>query len=387
MKFYTLDRIQELDCDYNFIVSGRGPGKSTAIVNMLIDSFAKDGSEFVRIGRYDWECSRILMGMWFNEVNVTHMHNLLESHVTYQAGKWLAEDDNDPDIQRVMGHLVTLNNQDTFKSASYDRVTNIVFEEFALLREQEYMVGEVEAFLSALSTIVRRRQNVKVWFIGNTLSKYNPYYEWLGIDIDRMGIKPGDCRKFRCAGYGGHGSTVAFEFADMAESDYMELSALMRVGGNVTATTGVYDVDESVKLFKERVDGLPDSAFVRVFPSVRGIYLGHGEFCDALVTKRPMFDDMRLIVLRSKDVTYNEAFQSVWLNLSDVYNPSYVPAGINELQKPIKCTNPYTLYANTTDFRQFQIMDYSSVHAYQTDEMRWKWTNFRDMYGYEKGRV
>lgn len=383
MRFYTLDRIQELDCDYNFIVSGRGPGKSTAIVNMLIDSFAKDGSEFVRIGRYDWECSRILMGMWFNEVNMTHMHNLLESHVTYQAGKWLAEDDNDPEIQRVMGHLVTLNNQDTFKSASYDRVTNIVFEEFALLREQEYMVGEVEAFLSALSTIVRRRQDVKVWFIGNTLSKYNPYYEWLGINIDRMGIKPGDCRKFRCAGYGGHGSTVAFEFADMAESDYMELSPLMRVGGNVTATTGVYDVDESVKLYKERVEGMPDSDFRPVFPTVAGLYLGNGKFCDALISRQPKYDDMRLTVLKSKVVTYNDAIGKRWLNLSGVYNPTYIPNGIKELEKPIRCSNPYTLYANTTEFRQFQIGDMATVHAFEDDEMRYKWINFRDQYGYD----
>lgn len=386
MRYYSLDRILELDCDYNFIVSGRGPGKSTAMCNRLTDC-KRNGEEFVRIARYDWECSKVLMSNWFNEVNVEHMHEAIGCHPTYNAGLWYAEQDEDDSMSTVFGHLVTLNNQDTFKSASFDRVTNVVYEEFAMLNERDYMVGEVDAFLSALSTIVRRRQNVKVWFIGNTLSKHNPFYDYFGIDIDRMGIRPGDCRKFRCAGFNGHGATVGFEFADMAESDYMELSPLMRVGGNVTATTGVYDIPESVRLFKERVQGMPDSDFRKVFPGVDGVYMGHGEFADALVSKRPKFDDMPLVVLRRKEAGYESVLRGRWLNLSGAYNPDYTLGGIDELTRHISCVNPYSLYANTADFHRFQIQDWSSVHAFETDEYEYKWRNFVDQWGYEKGRV
>ena len=386
MRYYSLDRILGLDCDYNFIVSGRGPGKSTAVCNMLIDAF-KRGEEFVRIARYDWECSRVLMGAWFNEVNVRHMHDTVGCVPTYNAGLWYAQDEEDDSIQRVFGHLVTLNNQDTFKSAAYDRVTNVVYEEFAMLNDRDYMVGEVDAFLSALSTIVRRRQNVKVWFIGNTLSKHNPFYDWLGIDIDRMGIRPGDCRKFRCAGFNGHGATVGFEFADMAEADYMELSPLMRVGGNVTATTGVYDIPESVRLFRERVQGMPESDFSKLIPSVDGVYMGHGEFVDAVVSKQPKFDDMHLVVLRRKEAPYEALVRGRWLNLSGAYNPDYTLGGIEELTKHLVCVNPLSMYANTADFRRFQIADWSSVHAFEADEYEFKWRNFVDQWEYEKGRV
>jgi hypothetical protein len=387
MRYYSLDRIAALDCDYNFIVSGRGPGKSTAIVNRLTDDFADRGGEFVRIARYDWECSRVLMSSWFNEVNACRMHERLGCHSAYNAGLWYAESDEDPSVSTVMGHLVTLNNQDTIKSASFDRVTNVVYEEFAMLSDRDYMVGEVDAFLSALSTIVRRRQDVKVWFIGNTLSKHNPYFEYFGIDIDRMGIRPGDCRAFRCAGYGGHGATVAIEFANMAESDYMELSPLMRVGGNVTATTGVYDIPETVAAYRTRVEGVPDSDFLPLLPGLSGVYMGHGEFASARWSKRPLYDDMHLVALGTLHPGYGEVMHGRWLNLSGVYNPVYAPEGMQELARNLDCVNPYTMYANTADYRRFQIQDWSSVHAFETDEYEFKWRNFVDQWGYEKGRV
>lgn len=383
MKYYTLDEIESKDCDYNFIFSGRGPGKSTAMVNKLIDAFCDGGEEFVRIARYDWETSRVLMASWFNEVNRRHLEEKLGSGYTvkFNKGQWLLCDEEDN--YNVIGHLVTLNNQDTFKSASFDRVTNIVYEEFAMLREQDYMVGEVDAFLSACSTIVRRRQNVKCWFIGNTLSKHNPFFEFFGIDIDRLGIKPGDCRAFRSSGFNGHGATVAVQFAKMVESDFMELSPLMRVGGNVTATTGIYDEPESVRDFKKRCFGIPESEFSRLIPSVDGAYMGKGLFCSLSVSKRPRYDDMRLIRLADVPYTYEGVLEKRWLNLSGVFNPIVSIDGYELTERQLKCVNPRTLFADLTEFNKFRLLDRRCVHAFERDEYRFKWQNFVDKWGYE----
>lgn len=387
MRFYDLQPLWDTHCDYNFVISGRGPGKSTAMVNKLIDEFADHGAEFVRIARYDWETSRTLMNQWFNEVNRERMHEKLGAHPSFESLQWLARSDDDDKYAQVMGHLVTLNNQDTVKSAAYDRVENVVFEEFSLLRERDYMQGEVEAFLSALSTIARRRQNVRVWFIGNTLSKHNPFFDFFGIDIDRMNIKPGEIRRFRCAGFGGHGATVAIQFAEMAEADYMELSPLMRLGGNVTATSGLYEIDPSVSEFDKRTAGLFPASFSKLLPTVAGAYLGGGEFCETLVTKRPRFDDMRLIVLRRIDPTLVRVGKETWLNLSGSFNPEWHIEGLEMSSRTLKCVSPLTLFADEKAMRRFQEMDAKCVHAYETDDMRWRWRNFVDMYGYERGAV
>ena len=138
MKYYSLDRILAKNCDYNFIFSGRGPGKSTAMVNHLIDEFFQNDAEFVRIGRYDWEVSRTLMSNWFNTVNYRKLidyTNNDEVLVKFEGGQWRLYED--AKHYRTMGYMVTLNNQDVFKSVSYDGVTNIVYEEFAMLNQRD----------------------------------------------------------------------------------------------------------------------------------------------------------------------------------------------------------------------------------------------------------
>lgn len=384
MKWYTLDRILEKGCDYNFIVSGRGPGKSTAVVNHLIDAFAKDKSQFVRISRYDWEISARLMTAWFNEVNVGHLHELVNDkvNVIYKSGVWYLEDEKG--ARTSMGFSMSLNNQDIFKSSSYDRVTNIVVEEFAMMDERNYIKGEIELFLSAVSTIVRNRQNVKVWFIGNTLTKHNPYFDFFGIDIDRLGITPGTIRTFRCAGFSGMGATVAFEYANMSHEDISEISPLMRIGGNITATSGLYAIQPSVAEYKSRTESLLDEDYQPVFPGIEGIYLGNGLFASCRVTRLPRFDDMPLLVLSDKRVGIVELTKGKFLNLSGAANPTYEFDGNLYYLNTI---SPYRLWADISLMRRLRERNARCVHAFETDEMRYKWTNFIDAYGYTLGEV
>lgn len=385
MKWYSLDRILEKGCDYNFIVSGRGPGKSTAIVNHLIDAFADEGAQFVRISRYDWEVSARLMTAWFNEVNIAHLWDRLDNDelkIVYKSGVWYIE--NASGARTSMGYSMTLNNQDIFKSSSYDRVTNIVVEEFAMMDERSYIRGEIELFLSAVSTIVRNRQNVKVWFIGNTLTKHNPYFDFFGINVDRLGITPGTIRTFRCAGFEGMGATVAFEYANMSHEDISEISPLMRIGGNITATSGLYAVQPSVAEYKSRTKSLLDEDYNPVFPDLDGIYLGNGEFAAVRVTRLPRYDDLPLLVISKKDVGVIDLVGGRYLNLSGASNPTYEFDGHTFY---LNTVSPYRLWADTVRMRRLRERNARCVHAFQTDEMRWKWTNFIDAYGYQMGEI
>lgn len=383
MKYYSLHDIESKNCDYNILVSGRGPGKSTAIVNHLIDAFCNDGSQFVRIARYDWEVSRTLMNQWFNSVNMTHLQELLGENykVEFKGGVFYITDGSE---SYTMGYVVTLNNQDVFKSASYDLVTNIVFEEFVQMSERDYIKGEIELFLSAISTIVRSRKNCKVWFIGNTLSKHNPYFDFFGIDIDRLGISPGDLRTFRCAGFGGLGATVAIEYVEMSYEDISELSPLMRIGGNITATSGLYSVQPTVSEYKDRTSTLLDTDFRKFLPMCEGAYIGDGVFCKVRITNEPKYDDMHLLVLSNWDVTPYDLNELKFLNLSGMANPRY---NVFDSWYHIRCISPYPIWSDSKAMRRLQIADSKCVHAYETDEMRYKWRNFIDAYGFVKGEV
>lgn len=378
MRWYDIGPVRSKGCDYNFVVSGRGPGKSTAVVNMLIDNYAQ-GRRFVRISRYDWEVSSGLMRAWFNEVNMAHLQEIYGEGYTVQfkAGVWYLED---PEGNReTMGYSVTLNNQDVYKSASYDTVTDIVFEEFAQMSERDYIRGEVELFLSALSTIVRNRQDVRVWFIGNTLSKHNPYFEFFGIDVDRMGITPGTIRTYRCSGFGGMGATVAVEYADMSHEDISELSPLMRVGGNVTATSGLYAVQPSVSEYRDRTVGLQDSDLIEFIPGVFGIYVGNGVFGRVRVSRKPRYDDMPLLVIDSYIPDVVDLRSKRWLNLSGTANPMYE---WQDSAYSVRTVSPYPILADTRAARRLRESDARCVHAFELDEFRYRWRNFVDGFGY-----
>ena len=384
MKYYSLDDIKSRNCDYNFLISGRGPGKSTAIVNHLIDDFVTNGKQFVRIARYDWEVSKSLMQQWFNAVNITHLQQALDNYelsIEFKGGVFYVTDGTD---SYTIGYVVTLNNQDIFKSASYDNVTNIVFEEFVQMDERDYIRGEIELFLSAISTIVRSRNDCHVWFIGNTLSKHNPYFDFFGIDIDRLGISPGDLRTFRCAGFSGLGATVAIEYVQMSYEDISEIPALMRIGGNVTATSGLYAIQPTVAEYKDRTDTLLDTDFRKFLPMCEGAYIGDGVFCKVRITNEPRYDDMHLLVLSDWEVTPYDLSEQKFLNLSGMANPRY---NMFDTWYYINCISPYPIWSDTKVMRRLQIADSKCVHAYSTDEMRYKWRNFIDAYGFVKGDI
>lgn len=387
MRWYSLEGILEKSCDYNFIFSGRGPGKSTAIVNHLIDCWLTERSEwgkpsqFVRIVRYDWAISRVMMRGWFNEVN---QKKLSESGwwVDFKGGEFRARplhddgarDEDDP--YEVMGFVLPLNAQDDYKSGvDYSNVSNVVFEEFVQLRERDYVDHEVDLFMSALSTIVRNRHGVRCWFIGNTLTKTNPYFDMFGIDLNNIEIQPGDIRTYRVQGYGGNGATIALEYAQMAQGSVDEIAPLMRVDGNVTATSGVFATTPAVEEYADRTAMLSESDFSPALP-VAGAYLGSGRFCRILLSKRPVWDDARLICLRSCEPTAVQMTTHDWLNLSGAANPRCDYLG---MPVSIRCVSPMRIWADPTVMNLLRHNDIGCVHAYETDEMRMKWRHFVDM--------
>ena len=115
-----------------------------------------------------------------------------------------------------------------------------------------------------------------------------------------------------------------------------------------------------------------------------GAYIGDGVFCKVRITHEPKFDDMHLLVLSNWDVTPYDLNELKFLNLSGMANPRY---NVFDNWYHIRCISPYPIWSDSKAMRRLQIADSKCVHAYETDEMRYKWRNFIDAYGFEKGEV
>ena len=76
-----------------------------------------------------------------------------------------------------------------YKSVSFPGITTIVFDEF--LSRNGYLPNEFILFTNTLSTIIRDRDNVKIIMLGNTVNRFCPYFQEMGLrHIDQM--RPGD---------------------------------------------------------------------------------------------------------------------------------------------------------------------------------------------------
>lgn len=249
MKYYDISKLRSLNPDYAFIVGGRSNGKSHAVARMLLEEYMEKGSQFVRIVRYVFDLQDRYVSDYFDLDNQLWLLKTYNKRVFFESPNYyiIDADCKTKKDAEIIGYVLALSSEQKYKSNQYDLVRNIVIEEFALLNPDKYMNNEEEAFLSLLSTIVRMRNNIKVWFVGNTISKYNPYFSLLNVNVDKLGLKPGKIVKVEQPDLGyDEKPKVYIEFAEMAYELATEIPRILKIGKNDTATTGLYMKPEDV---------------------------------------------------------------------------------------------------------------------------------------------
>lgn len=97
------------------------------------------------------------------------------------------------------------------KSTTYPKITTILFDEF--LTRSYYLNDEFIIFCNCLSTIIRDRNNVKIFMCGNTVNKYAPYFTEMGI-TNIKNMRQGNIDVYN---YGKSNLRVAVEYCATAE--------------------------------------------------------------------------------------------------------------------------------------------------------------------------
>lgn len=215
MKFYSLNRILSKNADYNVIFGERSNGKTYATLKHGIETFLKTGKQmaYIRRWREDLRGKRAesLFANHTANGEIERLTNGKFNEVFYFSNKWFlsfydAEKNKrfPDDVPFCYGFC--LSEQEHEKSSSYPNVTTIVFDEF--LTRRIYLPDEFMLFMNLLSTIIRQRDDVKVFMLGNTVNKYCPYFTEMGLkQVPVMEQGTIDIYKF-----GEHGATVAVEY-------------------------------------------------------------------------------------------------------------------------------------------------------------------------------
>lgn len=188
MKYYNTDKIDKHNATYNVIFGERSNGKTYALLLRSLKQYVKDGSQMAYVRRWKEDitgrrASQLFSGINDNDV-VSDLTDGEFTTIHYFAGKWyLAKRDdtgktiyNDKDI---FAFAFALSDGEHNKSTSFPRIKSIVFDEF--LTNKMYFADEFVAFMNTVSTIVRRRTDVRIYMLGNTVNKYCPYFNEMGL--------------------------------------------------------------------------------------------------------------------------------------------------------------------------------------------------------------
>lgn len=172
MAWYSFDRINSYNAFFHFILTNRGFGKSYGAKKRCIDRWLKYGEQFVYVRRYKTELKKI--GKFFDDIKDKY-----PEHEFKVVGKTFYIDNHE------VGYAIPLSTSLTEKSTAFPKVCTIVFDEFIIDKGHiRYLENEVEVMLELVLTIIRKRDNARVYFLANNVSEVNPYFTYFNIKMN-----------------------------------------------------------------------------------------------------------------------------------------------------------------------------------------------------------
>lgn len=221
VQYYQLDNILEKQADYNLIFGERSNGKTFALLAYALKRFVETGEQFAYVRRWREDLRGKRADSLFNaHVSLGLIEELTDgkfNEVFYLAGRWYlsffdTETQKRTPSEKPFAFSFSLSEQEHEKSSSYPNITTVIFDEF--LTRRYYLPDEFMLFMNLLSTIIRLREDVKVFMLGNTVNKFCPYFTEMGLkQVPYMEQGTIDIYRF-----GQDGAVVAVEFTASIES-------------------------------------------------------------------------------------------------------------------------------------------------------------------------
>ncbi|MGL5717953.1 MAG: phage DNA encapsidation protein [Paraclostridium sp.] len=164
--YYNYDRVMSYNALFNFIMTNRGLGKTYGAKKRVINNFLKKGEMFVYVRRYKTELKKKELFFKDIESEFPELEFEIKGNTAYINKK-------------PCGYFIPLSTSLIEKSNAYPKVSTIIFDEFVIDKGHlRYLSSEVTIFLELYETIARKRNNCRVLFLANNVSKVNPYFTY-----------------------------------------------------------------------------------------------------------------------------------------------------------------------------------------------------------------
>ena len=186
-KFWSPNHILGRNAVFNYVVGGRGTGKTYRCKWWLIKRAIKTRRPFIYLRRYETEFED--KGKFFSDVldRFPQFEFKIEGMTAYARRKQTEEEarEHENDYFEIV-YFAALSKALIKKSVPYNLVDYIVFDEFIIDRKKmHYLPNEATAFLDFYNTVDRFQDRVKVLFLANAVALVNPYFVYFNLSPRR----------------------------------------------------------------------------------------------------------------------------------------------------------------------------------------------------------
>lgn len=187
LLYWDIKPIKAIPAQYRMIFGERSNGKTYGTLDDAIKECHKRGKQFAYLRRWPEDVRKAKMLNLFSALTkdnrISEATNGEWNGITFGLGQFnLIATDNDGAkvvCEKPIGYAFAITAMEHSKSLSYPDVQIIIFDEF--ISRTNYAPDEFVTFMNVLSTIIRDRDDVEIWMLGNTVSKDCPYFREMGL--------------------------------------------------------------------------------------------------------------------------------------------------------------------------------------------------------------
>lgn len=173
--FYNYNKVCSYNGVFNFIIGGRGLGKTYGAKVRAVKKFLKTGEMFIYLRRYKTELEA--RTTFFTDFEHTMPDwDFRVKGMTAECAP-VSTRGEEKRAWRLMGYFMALSTTQAKKGMSFTNVTTIIFDEFIIERGvMHYLNDEATVMTNFYSTVDRAQDKTTVFFLANSVSIMNPYF-------------------------------------------------------------------------------------------------------------------------------------------------------------------------------------------------------------------
>lgn len=175
MHYYDYNKIISYNAPVNILIGERGVGKSYGAKEYVIKKYLKKKEKFLYIRRYDNEIKSLFQKDFFGDIR----EKFPEVSLTSKNKKFYINGE-------VFGYAKRLTEAQDLKSVSFDDITTIIFDEYAIEKNRRYYLsGEGMIIAGLLDSVIRNRNNIKVFFLMNATEgiEFSPLFTFFELSL------------------------------------------------------------------------------------------------------------------------------------------------------------------------------------------------------------